>query len=168
MADKISTVNSLVTKGIVPQDIAADLLNAPPKVNAWLESLDGDPKINAAFVPNRPVAPAVGKTPAAPTADEADMAEAMGLLKAKRAADAKAKGMMVNALKANAKCKFTPEALEKMSADDLKALSESIGQPVTSYAAGAGGTPPSTPRVNSALADASPAMPTAEEMIKTL
>lgn len=165
MADKTITVNSLVAKGIVPQDVAGDLLNAPPRVNEWLETLDANLKANA-FAPARPVAD--GASAKVPTAEEADMTEAMALLKAKRATDAKNKGIMVNALKANAKCKFPPEALDKMDVDALKALSESIGVPEANFAPGAGGVTPAAPKANAAPAYASPEMPTAASLLKQI
>lgn len=164
MADKTITVNSLVAMGVVPQDVAGDLLNAPPRVNAWLEELEQKFKTNA-FAPNKPVATAPAKVP---TAEDADMAEAMELLKTKRANDAKNKSVMVNSLKANSKCKFTLEALEKMDVESLKALSDSIGQPAANYAPGAGGAAPDAPKTNAAPQDVSPAMPTAASMLKQI
>lgn len=163
MADKTITVNSLVQMGVVPQDVAGDLLNAPPRVNTWLEELEAKFKTNAFMAPAKPVADGA-KTPKVPTAEEADQAEAMELLKAKRANDAKAKGVMVNALKANSKCKFTEDKLNAMSADDLKVLAESIGQPVANFAPGAGGVTPEAPKTNAQTFDVCPPMPTAADV----
>ena len=162
MADKTITVNSLVQMGVVPQDVAGDLLNAPPRVNAWLEELETKFKTNA-FAPAKPVAPDAGKSKV-PTAEEADQMEAMELLKAKRANDAKAKGVMVNALKANSKCKFTEDKLNAMSADDLKTLAESIGQTVANFAPGAGGVTPEAPKTNAQTFDVCPPMPSAADV----
>lgn len=152
--DKTLTVNSLVEAGVVSQDIAGMYLNAPDEV---LTDLSRHLKGNA-FVPARPVAD--GAPAKTPTAAEADQAEAMELLKAKRANDAKVKCNMVAALKANSRCKFAPEALEKMDVDSLKTLSDSIGVPTANHAAAAGGVAPDAPKANTAtVLPVAPAMP---------
>ncbi len=149
--DKTITVNSLVQKGIVPQDVAGHLMNAPECV---LEELDKLPKQNAAVVPNRPVA------------EEKDVAEGLALLKAKREADVAVKANAIAELKANKRCAFTPEQLEAMDTDGLKALSATLGKPITQFGPAAGGGTPAKdePKVNNAAVGGAPMMPTYEDV----